>query len=69
MTMTLSEFAKLVQEMRDAQKLFFGGLRTQTHLQKCQNIEQKVDSELLLIKSKQGTQAPITFTGFDDYEG
>lgn len=67
--MTLTEFAALVQEMRDAQKLFFGGLRTQTHFTKCQNIEKKVDSALLLIKGKQGTQAPISFAGFDDYEG
>ena len=67
--MTLSEFAKLVQEMRDAQTQWFAGHKTRTHFDKCKELEKKVDSELLLIKGRQGTQAPISFMGFDDYEG
>ena len=66
--MTLSEFATLVQAMRDAQTQWFAGHKTRTHFEKCKDLEKKVDSELLLIKGRQGVQTAFEF-GFDDYEG
>lgn len=66
--MTLTEFAALVQEMREAQIRWNEGYKTQTTFDERRDLEKKVDGELLHIRCRQGVQTAFEF-GLDDYEG
>ena len=49
--MTIEELAKIVKEMRDAQKLYF---RTHAGLEYCKRLERRVDETVQEIHDDQG---------------
>lgn len=51
-----SELILLVKEMREAQKRWFGGDKTQTQLSKCKSLEAKVDAAIAENEAKLGRQ-------------
>lgn len=57
--MTAPEFYNLVAQLRDEQKRWYAGHKTQTQLVLCKRLEAKVDEALAERKMAVGNQAKL----------